>query len=84
MRYIISYDLNTPGQNYEPLWEALREIGAQRILQSQWIARRINTNAENLRNYIDQHLDANDGILVTCLDNADWASRGVMVNPNSV
>ena len=30
MRYLISYDLVTPEQNYNQLWEALRGLGAQR------------------------------------------------------
>ena len=84
MRYVISYDLLTPGQNYEPLWEALRGLGAQRLLQSQWIVRRINTNAAGLRDFVGQYIDANDRLLVTCLDSTDWASLRVMVNPNTV
>ena len=84
MRYVISYDLLTPGQNYEPLWEALRGLGAQRLLQSQWIVRRINTNAAGLRDFVGQYIDANDRLLVTCLDSTDWASLRVMVDPNTV
>ena len=63
LRYVISYDLLTPGQNYEPLWEALRGLGAQRLLQSQWIVRRINTNAAGLRDFVGQYIDANDRLV---------------------
>ena len=84
MRYVISYDLLTPGQNYVPLWEALRGLGAQQLLQSQWIVRQYNTNAASLRDLVGQYIDANDRLLVTCLDSNDWASLRVMVDPNTV
>ena len=85
MRYVISYDLVTPGQNYNQLWEALRGFGAQRLLESQWIVRRNNTNAAGIRDALRACIvDANDHLLVTCLDNENWASWNTMVNPNTV
>ena len=83
MRYVISYDLR-PGQHYEPLWEALRGLGAQRLLQSQWIVRRNNTNAAGLRDFVGQYIDGNDRLFVTCLDSNDWAGRNIMVDLNTV
>ena len=44
MRYLISYDLMKPGKNYDALWAALKEIGAKRVLESEWLVKRINTN----------------------------------------
>ena len=44
MFYLISYNLMTPGKNYEDLWAALRAIGAVRILKSEWLTRRDNTS----------------------------------------
>jgi hypothetical protein len=36
--YLISYDINEKDQfEYEPLWGKLKEIGAARILYSEWI-----------------------------------------------
>ena len=29
-------------------------------------------------------VDANDWLLVTCLDNTNWASWNTMVNPNTI
>lgn len=84
MRYMISYDLNQPGRNYQPLWDALAAHNAQRVLLSQWVLRRYGTSAVALRDYFTRFIDANDRLLVTCLDGADWASYKVMVDINGV
>ena len=85
MRYVISYDLVDPGQNYDRLWEALRQLGAQRLLESQWIVRRTNTTATGIRDSLRPCIiDANDLLLVTCLDSQDWAGWNLMVDPNTV
>ncbi len=84
MRYVISYDLLAPGRDYTTLTNELRELRAQRILLSQWVVRRINTDAANLRDYLRRFIDSNDRILVTCLDSNDWAGWNLMVDPNTV
>ena len=84
MRYVISYDLVTPGQNYEPLWEALGRFGARRLLQSQWIVRWNGTTAATIRDIIRAYIDVNDRLLVTCLDGTEWASRNAMGDPDTV
>ena len=84
MRYLISYDLNTPGKNYQALWDAIAGLSAQRVLLSQWITRRSNTSAQGLRDYLWAFMDANDRLLVVCMDSADWASMNTMVNPNTL
>ena len=73
MRYVISYDLRKPGQNYQSLYDALENIGAKRVLQSQWGVRRNNTTAKNLRDHFRKYMDSNDRILVTSIDGHDWA-----------
>ena len=83
MRFVISYDLNRPGQNYTTLWEALEQLGAQRILQSQWIVRR-NTSAQELNNFVWQYMDQNDRLLVTCLDDGSWWHRNLRIDPKEV
>ncbi len=77
MLYIISYDLNAPGQNYEPLYDALRDLGARRILASQWAVDRDNTSCRQLYSHLARYVDANDKLLVTAPDNGWWASNGV-------
>lgn len=84
MRYVISYDLNRPQQNYEQLYAQLRALGAAPLLFSQWNVRRNGTNAANLRNFVHPFIDANDRLLVTCLDGPDWAGVNLMAQIDNI
>jgi hypothetical protein len=81
---MISYDLNKPGRDYKTLTDALEKVGARRVLYSQWIVRWNNTTAALIRQYIWTFMDANDRLLVSCLDSADWAGMNLMVDPNTI
>jgi hypothetical protein len=82
MRYLISYDLMAPGKNYEPLWDALRKIGAVRVLESEWLCRRVNTSPKGLAEYCVHFMDANDKIFVTeVADN--YAYRLLLSDPQA-
>lgn len=83
-RYIVSYDLVTPGKDYATLWAELKSMNAERVLQSQWVFERINTNAVGLRNHFKQFIDSNDRLLITCLDSDDWASFNTMIKLSDV
>jgi hypothetical protein len=74
MRYSLSYDLITPGKDYEKLWNALKEFGAKRLLESQWGFRRVNTTAAGLRDYFKQFIDSNDRLVVLSVDSGEWAT----------
>jgi hypothetical protein len=65
MRYLISYDLRTPGKDYQPLWKALNDVGAVRVLESQWSVYHPNTTPMLLAQYCAAHMDNNDRLLVT-------------------
>lgn len=65
-RFVVSYDLRKPGQNYEPLWKRLAEWKAVRVLESVWIIRWDST-AEKIRDDLGKYIDANDGLLVAAL-----------------
>jgi hypothetical protein len=82
MRYLISYDLVTPGKNYEPLWKALRELRAVRILESEWLVSRDKTNPLNLANYVLTFMDANDRIFVTEVPDS-YAYRTLLADPKA-
>ena len=84
MRYIVSYDLNTPGQDYQKLYQALGALRSQRVLQSQWVLRSNNTNAVKLRDALRQYIDSNDRMLVTSLDNGEWAGWNLMCDVSKV
>lgn len=80
--YVVSYDLISPGRNYEPLYSELLRLGARRILKSQWIIRSPST-ALQLREHFWQFIEDNDRLLVNAIDQS-WAAYNLMVNPNEV
>ncbi len=71
--YWIGYDLDKPGQNYDELIRRLKQLGAQRILKSDWLLPSNTLDAEKLRNDLRQYIDANDRLLVSeQKDHAAW------------
>ncbi len=81
MKYLISYDLTKPGQNYARLHAELQRAGARRVLQSAW-ALNTTTSATQIANWLRQYVDLSDRILVTELNN--WASIRSMADINQV
>ncbi len=77
-RYLISYDLNAPGRNYEALFDELARLGAKRLLLSQWGLRNAAT-ADAIRAHLWSFMDGNDRLLVSTLD-VEWTSQN-MINP---
>jgi hypothetical protein len=82
MLYLISFDLNRPGQNYSELDAALVRLGARKVLYSQWVTRS-TSSAVQLRDYLRGCMDANDRVLVSSLDSA-WAGWNLMTDPNAL
>ena len=70
--HIVSYDLNKPGQNYPAIVTRLEQLGAKRILYSQWMLKSTMT-AEQLRDDLKRQIDVNDRLLVTDITNAPMA-----------
>lgn len=65
--YLITYDLNKPGQNYNDLYEAIKKIGLWwHCLDSTWIVKSDKT-AVQIRDSITPHIDSNDSLLVAHL-----------------
>ena len=81
--YVISYDLRKPGRDYDPLYDALEQEGAERILQSQWALKiGLPGQAKVLRAEFKRFIDNNDRLLVTEVD--DWAGRKLKFSPNDL
>jgi hypothetical protein len=82
--YLVSYDLLNKATfgDYENLIAALKTLGAQRVLYSQWVLRNAATS-EQIRDHLTPHMHAADRLLV-CEMTANWASRGALVNINTV
>lgn len=66
MTYLISYDLNSPGKNYDDLYEAIKAASTGvwcKPLRSVYIIKS-NLRAEEVYNRLKPCLDDNDCILV--------------------
>ena len=74
--FVVSYDLDKPGQDYSGLVNRLKQHGATRIQYSQWVLRSTWT-AMQLLNDLGAYLDSNDRILVVQVA-GDWAYRNLM------
>ncbi len=72
--YLVGYDLNKPGQNYDNLFTAIKAIGAWwHHLDSTWVIK-TDWTAEQIRNDLRRHIDANDELLVVRLSGEGaWA-----------
>ena len=84
MLYVISYDLRQPTRNYQRLYEHLHKLGAKRVLERVWIARRENTSVQSLCDSIKARMDDNDGLLVTYLGDGEWGTWNARVDINTV
>lgn len=73
--YLVTYDLDKPGQAYSPLISALEKAGAVRILFSAWLLSSTETGAQ-VRERYNKHLDSSDRIFVTTV--SGWAFRNIM------
>lgn len=71
--YVIGYDLNQPGQDYEELYEQIKSYGTWlHHLDSTWFVKTNHTSAQ-IRNYLQQFIDDNDKLLVAELSGvAAW------------
>jgi hypothetical protein len=72
--YLISYDLDKPGQDYPKLVKELEHLGAIRILYSEWVFRSTSSAAQ-IRDWLRSFIDSNDMLLVVALTGeAAWTS----------
>jgi hypothetical protein len=76
-RFLVSYDLMSPGRNYKNLTDALVALGARPVLLSQWVVR-TNLTATQLRDHLRRFMDTNDRLLVN--DFSTWASYNTMLD----
>ena len=73
MSYLISYDLNSPGQNYAALHDAIKSLGAWwHYLDSTWITTHPGP-AATIRDALSPYIDAGDELLVVkCSGEGAW------------
>lgn len=75
---VVSYDLNRPGQDYQSLFTRLQQLGAKRILYSQWMLTTSMTAVE-LRDDLQRFIDSSDMLLVIDATNAPMAWTSLKV-----
>lgn len=62
--YLIGYDLNKPGQNYENLIAAIKKFGTWwHGLDSTWLVKS-SSSAAQIRDSLHPHMDASDELMV--------------------
>lgn len=73
--YVISYDLNRPGQNYNELFEEIKALGTWwHCLDSTWIVKS-NLTAAQVRDRLVKKIDTNDRLIVAALTGeAAWTT----------
>jgi hypothetical protein len=74
---LIGYDLNSPSQNYEELFDAIRNLGTWwHCLDSTWL---VTTNLTPLEvaNRLWSKMDKNDRLLVTRVNRSTTAWAGM-------
>lgn len=78
--YLITYDLNRPGQNYDVLFAALKNIGTHwHFMQNAWIVQ-TQLSAEQVRDNLARYIDRNDKLWVSLITEAAW--RGLSDDGN--
>lgn len=77
----VSYDLRQPGADYSSLTNALRELGAKKVLLSHWVLRS-PSSAVQIREYLKQFIDTGDRLFVAQI--SDWASYNTVTTPNEL
>lgn len=76
--YSVSYDLLSPGKDYQKLYDRLSALGGRRVLYSQWMTKGAFT-AEQLRDDLRRYVDANDRLLVICVTDGSMAWSGSLL-----
>jgi len=76
--YLITYDLRKV-RNYQPLYDALAQWKAVRLLESVWLAELQGPSA-TIRQILATHIDKDDGIaIIELAGQFDWATLRVPV-----
>lgn len=82
--FMVSYDLNKPGQKYRSLYVALQSYsGWCKMMKSTWLISTAN-NMDNVFNELKSHIDKNDYLVINPLNEyngrihpkvADWIDK---------
>lgn len=79
--YVISYDLDQPGQDYEDLFELIKSYGTWcHAMESTWFIV-TDEDAQTIRDYLLTTMDSNDKLFVGKLSGEGaWSGLGTKKN----
>lgn len=81
--YIISYDLVTPGRNYQPVYDYMKKFSDQvKPLQTVYLVY-TNMQASEIRDNLKSLVDVNDKVIVVKLNTSNWATYNLPVTTTS-
>lgn len=72
--FAVSYQLNK-SKDYQPVWDALEEIGGHKVMRSFWLVD-WDTTAAALRDYMVSVMDGDDAVCVVPFDKRPRHSMG--------
>ena len=74
--YAVTYDLNSPGQNYPKLIDQLRSVDHFHAQKSMWLIN-VNQTVYEVRNALGSLLDANDKLFVAHIIKGSFALQNM-------
>lgn len=76
--FMINYDLNKSGKDYEGLYKALRAFAHINAMDSVWFVKS-NLGAQAIYDHLTKHIDANDYLLVSEFsgDRQGWMKKTI-------
>lgn len=79
MLYLVSYDLLKPGKDYDSLWQALGQLYATRILESEWLLVS-QSDATSIWRALERYVDTNDRLWVAeVTKNMQWGAGKLII-----
>jgi hypothetical protein len=78
-KYIITYDLNKPGQDYETLIDAIKTYDYINAMKSTWFIR-TSLSASDIRDHLNPLIDSSDSIFISEITQnwACWLKKAVI------
>ena len=61
--FAVSYQLNK-AKNYQPLWDEMENLGAQKAMKDFFLLDRTNDTAASVRDHLKQFIDSVDDMII--------------------
>ena len=79
--YFLTYDLQNK-KDYQNLYDELEIIKAERVLESTWCFKSLNTTEKSLKDYFKKFIAPDDCLLV--VESASWSSSHCNKSPDHI